>query len=261
MKYPLTLALACALALPVLSAPTQPSPLRVSWATAPQATKVQKAVFAHLSKQIGREISMPEVPANGLVSWSLRGYETAGSDPKQLYPVVYEQLLVAQKLAEEKNPQQKRRALRLAHNANFKVATRLRDTALCALIFDAFILPNIEAAPTGKGTLSRARLLQDAASAYRLAGETPKQADSLRLLVQVSQADGDTDGADWARVKLSDVLISQKLYAQAIEQLKAVSAVNMAGAKRRIPQLEALQKAAPDANRAPQKTTQTQTAP
>lgn len=225
------------------SSSASPAPIKVEWAQGKKVQEAQKDVFAYLTKKVGKEVKAPQFPSDSLVSWALKNYQLAGNDPQRLYTAVYEQLLVVQTLGAEDNPQQKRRALRLTHNANFKVATRLHDTWLSARLFDAFVLPNIEAAPVGKGTLSRARLLQDAASAYRLAGDKHKQEVTLRLLVAVSENDKDIDGADWARVKLADVLGTQGSFAQAAEQLKAVTSINMEGAKRRIPELEAKAKA------------------
>lgn len=137
---------------------------------------------------------------------------------------------------------QQRRGLRVAYNANFVVAARLKDDWLCAHLFDGFLVPFQAAASLGESeTLGQQRLLQDAANAYRRVKATDKQVAVLRALVEVAQRAKDADGADWARVKLADGLAAQGNYAEAIANLKAIKSPNMSGSKKRIPQLEAQQ--------------------
>lgn len=224
---------------PAIAQKPQGTPLGGVQATSAFENDAAKTIFGYLTTKVGREVALPSYQENALVRWSLRSYQEAGKDNKKLYTVIYEQLLVAQKLLSSQDVQQKRRGLRVAHNANFKAAARLKDKPLCAQIFDAFIMPNIAAAPTGRGTLSQARLLQDGASAYRLTGQREKQAGALQSLIAVAQKDKDTDGADWARVKLADVWAVQERYQEAADLLKAVTSPNMSGSKRVIAALEA----------------------
>ena len=201
--------------------------------------QLQKGAINYIEGKSGAPITLPSYPADSLISWSLQSYRNAGEDRPQIYNAVGQQLLVARILLANKNPQQRRRGLRLVHNANFKVAVRLRDPQLSAQMFDGFVMPYLDSAVTGKGTLSRARLLQDAASVYRLAKERGKQTQALHKLIATAESDKDTDGADWGRVKLADVLAEQGLYQEAADQLKAIKASNMSGSKTRIAALEA----------------------
>ena len=187
---------------------------------------------------------MPSYPTDNLLSWTRQGFAEAGSDPQLLYRAIYEQLLVAQQLLANPDLRQQRRGLRVAYNANFKIAARLKDGWLSAHLFDGFLVPFLGAALTGESeTLGRRRLLQDAANAYRRSKAADKQVAVLRVLVEVEERAKNADGADWARVKLADGLAAQNRYAEAIANLKAVKSPNMSGSKERISQLESLQKA------------------
>jgi hypothetical protein len=205
----------------------------------PIPTQSQQAVFTYLQEKSGHEVYAPDYPPNALLTWTRQNFEAAGSDPKKLYPAVYQQLLAAQPLLLHLNSQQRRRGLRVAHNANLKVATRLKDKRLTALIFDGFILPYLDVASIGvNDTLSRQRLLQDASSAYHLSGETEKRLAVLRLLLSVAEEEKNPNQADWARVKLAEGLAAQSQYQEAITHLQAVKASNLSGSKSWIPQLE-----------------------
>ena len=153
----------------------------------------------------------------------------------QLYQALYGQLLVSQKLLSDNSISSQRRGLRVADDARLIAAMRLNDPALSALICDALILPHLAAAyPQGKSTLSRRRLLQDAASTYRLHGETSKQIVMLRALVAVSVFEQDADGADWARAKLAETLAARDQpndLSQAVQLLRAVTSPNMTGTR------------------------------
>jgi hypothetical protein len=211
----------------------------------PATQETQSEVFAYLKMKSGREVTLPRFPSNNLIAWTQQKFEVAGRDSQLLYPAVYEQLLIAQQLLADKNPQQRRRGLRVAHNINFKVATRLRDKWLSSRLFDAFILPYLDALSAGgqgQGTLNRQRLLQDAGSAYRLTGEKSKHLAILRFLVKAAEDAKNTDGADWARIKLAESLVAQGNFQEAIANLKAVESPNMSGSKRWIPELEEKQR-------------------
>ena len=214
-------------------------PTFVKWKDQAQIEQTRKEVFAYLSGKVGRQLEAPKYPKNALIGWSMRSYQKAGDNSDQLYVVIYEQLLVAEQLFKDKETQQERRALRVCHNALFKIGMRLRDRWLAARVSDGFIFPHINAAQAGKGTLSQARLIQDAASAFRLANEGDKQAKALKILIEVAEENKDIDVADWARVKLADVLAVQGHYQEAAEHLKAVTSPNMSGSKNRIAELQA----------------------
>ena len=204
-------------------------------AALPPTDKAQANAFAYLKDKSGREISLPQYPSDALLDWSRSQIEAAGNDPKKLCPAVYGQLLVAQKLFKEKAVSSERRALRLTHNALLVSVMFLNDNKLASLIADGFLLPHLDAAyPQGRSTLSRRRLLQDAASAYRLNGETEKQVVALRALVQLAANEKDVDGADWARAKLAHTLEARDKpndLAEGVQLLRAVTAPNMTGTR------------------------------
>lgn len=208
-------------------------------AVLPPLEKSQADVLAYLEEKNGGELTLPSYPTDSLLQWTQQNFEAAGRDAKMLYAAVYGQLLAIQPLLAHENPQQRRRGLRVAHNANLKVATRLKDKRLTALIFDGFVLPYLDVASAGvNDTLSRQRLLQDASSAYRLSGETEKRIAVLRVLVGVAEAEQNPNQADWARVKLAEGLAAQGQYQEAIIHLQAVKASNLSGSKSWIPELE-----------------------
>lgn len=217
----------------------QPSPAVSLNSLLPSPEKAQADTFAYLQEKNGGELAMPSYPANDLLKWTRASFAVAGRDSQKLYTAIYGQLLVAQPLLADKDSQQRRRGLRVAHNASLKAATRLGDKHLTALIFDGFIVPYVEVASTGvTDTLSHQRLLQDASGAYRLVDEPEKRIAVLRVLLSVAESEKTLNQADWARVKLADQLAAQEQYQAAIDYLQAVTASNLSGSKAWIPELQ-----------------------
>ena len=163
----------------------------------PSLDAAQTALLEYLQGKSKSEVSLPSFPDGALLDWTRSQWDAAGTDIPQLYQALYGQLLVSQKLLSDNSIPSQRRGLRVADDARLIAAMRLSDPALSALICDALIVPHLAAAyPQGKSTLSRRRLLQDAASTYRLNNQTSKQIVMLRALVSVSISEQDADGAD-----------------------------------------------------------------
>lgn len=204
-------------------------------AVLPATDKAQATTLAYLKDKSGGEVLLPDYPANALLDWSRSQITAAGTDAKKLYPSVYAQLLVAQKLFGEKAASSERRGLRLTHNALLVSVMFLKDNKLASFIADGFLLPQLDAAyPQGRGTLSRRRLLQDAASAYRLNKQVDKQIVVLRALVQLAANEKDVDGADWARAKLAETLAARDKandLSEGVQLLRAITAANMTGTR------------------------------
>ena len=199
----------------------------------------QDEVFNYLLGKTGRLATLPDYPQNALLKWTQENYRAAGSDSREMYRAIAQHLRAAQPLLSHPSQQQNLRGLRVAYDASLKAAVQIKDRDLCAQIFDAFILPHLDAARSeANDLLGKQKLLQNAANAYRLAEESPKQIAVLRELVSVAEAAGSVSHADWARVKLAEVFEANGRYQEAIDNLQAVQSPNLSGSKQWIPELQ-----------------------
>lgn len=212
------------------------NPLRLE---ASEIERNQKRVFDYLLGKTGKLATTPTYPTNELLNWTRENYQGAGRNSQKMYVAIAQHLRAAQPLLSDENQQQNLRGLRVAYDASIKTAVQLKDKTLCALVFDGFIVPYLGSARSGESDLlSKQRLLQNAANAYRLTEESSKQIVVLNELVGVADAAGNVGLADWARVKLAEVLETQERYSEAINNLQAVQSPNLQGSKKWIPALQ-----------------------
>ena len=199
----------------------------------------QEEVFNYLLGKTGRLTTLPNYPQNALLNWTQENYRTAGDDSRKMYWAIAQHLRAAQPLLSHQSQQQNLRGLRVAYDASLKAAVQLKDRGLCAQIFEAFILPHLNATRSeANDLLSKQKLLQNAANAYRLANESSKQVAVLHELVSVAEAAGNISLADWAHIKLAEVLEAHGRYKEAIDNLQAVQSPNLMGSKKWIPELQ-----------------------
>ena len=250
----------------VNAAPPQNGGLKISLDWLPDRAKTQREVFESLAKIAGEPIPIDapftaptDAPLDDYLDLrqylSARHRTASPTSATKVSPpsrkaatarVVGENLRLAQTLLADKNPQRQNAGLIVAHDAALKTAMRVGDGALGARIFSGFILGSLDAAPDALPdaaqvnfeALPKRRLLQDACAAYRYAKDDEAFFASIALLVLVADKAGDVEAADWARVKLADVLAQRERFAEAIRSLRAVTSPNLAGAKIFIPDLE-----------------------
>ena len=133
-----------AVRLPVSAAP--PSSAQVATvsylAWLPPARQTQAATFENLTYDAQYQVQLPSYPETGLLGWSLRRYHIVpASNPKALYALVYEDLLIAQKLLTGTNLARQREGMHLALNAERCAHVTLKDNPLSANIYEGFLLP------------------------------------------------------------------------------------------------------------------------
>lgn len=204
-------------------------------------SQARREVVSYLKSKAGRDVSLPLVPANDLLSWFFSRHDAhldnARVDNRNaLYALAFEDFLVAQKLLDSRDLTSRRKGLRLALYSSLWIKERLQDFKLREGFFDALLLPNLDAA-YGESwkDLSRQSILERACAAYRENGSTTKQIAALKRVVEIADS---PNAADWARIKLCEVLDSQQKYGEAIRYLNQVHSPEMSGSKTWIVELQ-----------------------
>lgn len=268
----LVITLALALLVPRFSrADPAPAPIRraaagnglsVSLAWLPPVEQTQNQVWTILAKKAGVAVESLVLPIDApladdaglefnLPQWRRERLRAVGRDPKKLAVMMAENLREAAQLSASDLESARRQSLPLAQEVAILAAMRLKDPILCARVFEGFVLPFLQAAPDRSSAeffLSKKQILQDVCSAYRQSGEAEKLFEATAVLVIVAEKEGDTESADWARIKLAEGLAARKRYQDAINALKAVTTPHLVGAQKYIPDLIKLRdapKAAP----------------
>ena len=222
-----------AVRLPVSAAPLSSAQVAtVSYlAWLPPARQTQAATFENLTYDARYQVQLPSYPETGLLGWSLRRYHIVpASNPKALYALVYEDLLIAQKLLTGTNLARQREGMHLALNAERCAHVTLKDNPLSANIYEGFLLPYLSGAyPEKWQDLSRQQIVEGAESVYAENGETQKQIALLQLYLSITaHQTANQNDADWARGQLAQTLAGQGRYGKAIALLQAIQTPNMA---------------------------------
>jgi len=219
--------------LPPLAS-AKPAPLstaeRGELAWLPPVVSAQQQVFAYLQAKVGHKLYRPDPPMgeNYTGQWFF-ARQPASTDPKIVYPLIYENLLVAKKLLNSANAEDQRLGLIVARYSNLWLVQRLNDRALSPRIMEAFLLPHLEMAYAESWkTVCRRQILEDANDAYQSAGETQHQAAILKFVIHYGR---DANTTDLARTQLGEALAAQGKYDQAIATVNAITAPNLIGGK------------------------------
>ncbi len=200
----------------------------VAWLPAP--AKAQQEVFDALQAKVGHRMYRPELPAGEHFTgqWFFTR-QPSSHDPAAVYPVIYENLLVAKKLLNGSNLEDRRLGLVIARYSNLWLRQSLNDTTLSPRLLEGFLLPYLDIAyPENWRSVSRRQILEDADDAYRAAGETEHRKAVLRHLIRFGP---DLNTTDWARMELGQALAAQGRYDEAADAVEAITAPGMAGGK------------------------------
>ena len=206
-----------------------------------QALAARDRVFAILDEQVKGGVEEPPMAMLGapdLDSWLFRRYRSITEDatlsPRQrerlLAGTVHQDLQLAEYGLGMDNPLAQKKALRVATIANLYVGMLPTDPRLQAALYEGFLLPHLAMAPE-KGWGAQPALLEGAAVANRVIGQSGRQVFLLRHLLDYQQQRGDVPGADIARIHLSDALEGRQQYFDAFQQLNAVTTPDLMGAK------------------------------
>lgn len=200
----------------------------LSWL--PPATQTQSDVFDDLTLKAGYQVSLPSYPHTGLLAWARQRYHFVSNQPKALYGLMYEDLLIAQQLLNDKDLHLKRDGMRLALNARIPLLGKIDDKQLNARIYEGFLLPYLnDAYAEDWQDLSRQQIVEAASSAFAAIGETEKCLPLLRLYLQMEMGQqGNLNSADWSRGQLAQILAGQGQYEEAVHMLQSIHTANFA---------------------------------
>lgn len=223
------------------------SPARPNLAQAPGAWAARDRVFAILDDQVKGGVEEPPMAmlqAPDLDTWLFRRYYSITQDSslskrqfeRQIAGMVHQDLQLAEYGLTLDNPVAQKKALRVATIANLYVGMLPADPRLQANLYEGFLLPNVEMAPE-KGWGAQPALLEGAAVANRVIGQSGRQISLLNHLIDYQKKQSNVPGADIARIHLSEALEGRKQYLQAFKELNAVTTPDLLGAKSRLEKL------------------------
>lgn len=185
---------------------------------APAGETVKAALFEHLEKQAGGVVKRPDFPSEKILVWMDKRNAAVAGDEKARYTLLYEHLLVAQKLMESDDVATRKRGYWMAsESANFAGAKLKKDKWLLARIYEGFLLPKVTLANKALWQdPSRSRILEASVSVFGNAGEGDKRIRVLEWLISIGERTPDkTDSEaltlelntlDWARGTLASLL-------------------------------------------------------
>ena len=187
---------------------------------------------------------MPMHPrgVSGIGSWFF-SRQTTSHVPTEVYPLLYENLLVAQGLLRSPDISRQRLGLAVARYSEMTARLNLQDYGLDARICEAFLIPHLDIAyPEIGHTVSRRQILEDTFTAFEGTGDTVHQTATLLYLLRYSDSD---NTRNWTRTMLAESYEQSGNYGQALAFLKVTVPVDKAWLTRlQAKQKQAEQKAA-----------------
>lgn len=158
----------------------------------------------------------------------------------KMYEYIGQELWVADRLFEAKNPEILRAALNMARQAARDAIDQAQNSWLAARIYEAYILPNIEIAGTstqGRRTrFSMEGLINECANVFQNNEETDNVIRCYKMLLALAP---DSPRADFTRVQLASIYEQAGNESKAIAYLKEIKSTNTLNwALRRFPSLE-----------------------
>ena len=238
--------------LPVISAQAQGQnqnrgAAKPNFAQSPQAWAARDQVFAILDNQVKGGVEAPPMAmlsAPDLDTWLFRRYYSITADDtlserqreRLLAGTIHQDLQLAEYGLTNENPLAQKKALRVATIANLYVGMLPEDPRLQAALYEGFLLPNVEMAPES-GWGAQPALLEGAAVANRVIGQSGRQMALLNHLIAYQKKRDNVPGADIARIHLSEALEARESYFRAFEELNAVTTPDLLGAKSHLEEL------------------------
>ncbi len=168
----------------------------------------------------------------------LRGKFGQAGTYSLMYDLIGQEIWVADRLFDSKNPQHRRVALNLALQARGDALNQTEDAWLAARICQAFIWPNLDLADSNnrRSPLNAEKLLDDCAGIFWQADETNNVL--VNYQAYIAKADSPRQ-SDWARAQLSQTYMRMGDFENAVHYLKEIQLTNDFGwALRRLPWLE-----------------------
>jgi len=160
---------------------------------------------------------------SGIGSWFF-SRQTTSHVPTEVYPLLYENLLVAQGLLRSPDISRQRLGLAVARYSEMTARLNLQDYGLDARICEAFLIPHLDIAyPEIGHTVSRRQILEDTFTAFEGTGDTVHQTATLLYLLRYSDSD---NTRNWTRAMLAESYEQSGNYGQALAFLKVTVPVD-----------------------------------
>jgi tetratricopeptide (TPR) repeat protein len=198
----------------------------------PPPAAIRKCVFDYLTKKGGPppQLVLPKDKAPS--DWCLEQYEAAvkRKDPKAFYRLLHGQLLLAQRLIEDKEQKELpwrqtpfATGLTIATYVDDAAIQHLQDKWLAPKICEGFVLPLWEVAePNGVARASKMGIVTNAVGIYMAVGDRKKYIEAYKLYLSTAIGYHTTNSADAARVRLGAALLEEGDYEQALRYLEDI---------------------------------------
>jgi tetratricopeptide (TPR) repeat protein len=197
-------------------------------------------VYRVMEKSGAASISATVIPVMDKNAWAFaRQYEANAKDPKKLYALLGQHLLMAEHLLGQTDLSLRRKGLAIAVQAANGAADQLKDPALAVAISDAFLLPNFEEVGHDRPSewLSKVSVLEEAIVAYIKADDEVRQYAAYQLLLKLAP---DRNTADFVRFKIAQLDTKAGRHEQALKFLNGIEPGKggMSGVRRLMPGIE-----------------------
>jgi len=226
---------------PLVSATAKPAPKPHIDLSSPRFTAIERAdiahlpapkpaeqqLFASLAAKTGKVMALPEHPTNldALGKWFF-ARQTISHNPAVVYPLLYQNLLIAQGLLSASNLERQRLGLVVARYSAITARLNLQDYLIDARICEAFLIPYLAIAyPENGHTVSRRQILEDTYNAYAGTRDIAHQVTTLLFLLRYADS---PNTKNWTRMMLARSYEDAKNYGQAIAFLKTTQPIDTA---------------------------------
>ncbi len=200
---------------------------RTDLAGLPAPKTAKRELFTSLADKGGEVPALPEHPSDvsALGRWFF-ARQTTSNNPSIIYPLLYENLLIAQGLLASPNLERRRFGLVVARYSAMAARLNCQDYAVDARICEAFLIPHLDIAyPENGHTVSRRQILEDTYNAYAGTGDTAHLIETLQFLLRYADS---PDTKNWTRIMLSQAYERARNYNQAIAYLQTTDPVDQA---------------------------------
>lgn len=200
--------------------------------------EMKQAIRFYLQKKSGKVASGDGVPDKSPWVWCGEQYLANKKNPKELYRLIGEHLLIADKrYLNSQDVETRRKGLGMAFQACQCSTHTLLDKWLSVQITEAYLEPHLEDAdPRHWKYLGKQQILEGMASAYAEARDADKYMEILKRLIYNAH---NRNTADGARMRLAQMLDRKGQYEEAIRCLQEIDEkAGVGGARRLIPDIE-----------------------
>jgi hypothetical protein len=167
---------------------------------------------------------------------------SASASYSEIYRVIGQELWVASRLLDSKNPEHRRAALRIVYSAGRVAARDAQNGWLAARICEAYLLPNwsIASDTDRRSQFSLENFLTDCAEFFKSDNETANTIRVYRIAIDHGK---NALQADWGRARIAAACEQSGDLKQAVQYIRQIQNTNDYRALiRRLPKLEQMSK-------------------